>query len=140
MPIQSITGWNDHIVTGRKYLKTACAGLSRPAVFNNELIFQLAAMAIEKLIVGVSQYHHQMPFDHTLSGLVAGLTPVCPMDPDLAARIKRIEQIDDMCALTPVHRTSPDDMEIQGILEVGRQVARFAQQHVPWDDLKTATA
>jgi hypothetical protein len=37
-------------------------------VFNNELIFQRAAMAIEKLMVGVFQYYHQMPFDHTLDG------------------------------------------------------------------------
>lgn len=90
MQIQSITGWQNHILDGRKYLKTASNGRSRPAVFNNQLIFQLAAMAIEKLIVGVSQYHHQMPADHTLSGLVEGLTPVCPIDTELAERIKRL--------------------------------------------------
>jgi hypothetical protein len=72
MQMQSITGWQDHILAGRQYLKTASKGLSRPAVFNNELIFQLAAMAIEKLMVGVCQYHQQMPVDHTLSGLVEG--------------------------------------------------------------------
>jgi hypothetical protein len=138
--IQSIVGWQAHIMDGRKYLKTASNGLSRPAVFNNELIFQLAAMAIEKLIVGVSQYHHQMPFDHTLSGLVEGLAPICAMETDLADRIKVIEQIDDMCSLAPVLRSAPSDMDIQQILDVGRQVASFAEQHVPWDDIGTVTA
>ena len=132
--LESITGWHNHILAGRKYLKTASNGQSRPAVFNNELIFQLAAMAIENLIVGVSQYHHQMPADHTLSGLVEALSTVCPMETELADRIKAIEQIDDMCALTPVHRSVPGDMAIQGILDVGRQVAGFARQHVPWGD------
>jgi hypothetical protein len=132
--LQSITGWNDHILAGSKYLKTASNGQSRPSVFNNELIFQLAAMAIENLIVGVSQYHHQMPTDHTLSGLVEALSPVCPMEAELADRIRAIEQIDDMCALKPVHRSAPSDMAIQGILDVGRQVACFARQHVPWGD------
>lgn len=134
MRLQPIAGWQDHILTGCKYLKTASNGRSRPGVFNNELIFQLTAMAIEKLIVGVCHYHRLMPFDHTLSGLVEGLTPVCRLDAGLADRIKRIEQRDDMCALTAASRDAPSDMDVQGILEVGRQVANFAKQHVPWND------
>lgn len=132
----AISGWNDHILAGRKYLKTACRGLSRPAVFNNELIFQLAAMAIERLIVGVCQYYNRMPCDHTLSGLLDSLAPECPMDAELAGRIRQIEQLDDMCTLTPAHRKSPGDMDILSVLDVGRQVAGFAEQHVPWDDLE----
>jgi hypothetical protein len=132
MQIQSLTGWQDHIQAGRKYLNTANKGQSRPTVFNNELIFQLTALAIEKLIVGVCQYHRQMPLDHSLSGLVEALAPVCRLDDKLADRIKWIEQIDDMCALTPVNRNAPSAMEIQGILDVGRQVAGFAEQHVPF--------
>ena len=134
MPVESLSGWQDHLRDGRKYLKTARNGLSRPAVFNNELIFQLAAMAIEKLIVGLCQYHRQMPTDHTLSGLVERLAPVCPIDPALAGEIRRIEQIDDLCTLTPVHRQAPSDMDIQYILDVGRRVAVFAKQNVPWED------
>ena len=135
MIFQSITGWDDHIAAGRKYLETADNGLSRPSVFNNELIFQLAAMAIEKLMVGVSQYHHQMPFDHTLSGLIEALSPVCPMEPELADRIKAIERIDDMCSLTPVLRSAPSDTAVSGILDVGLQVAGFAEKHVPLGDV-----
>lgn len=135
MQISSITGWQDHIMAGCQYLKTANNGLSRRAVFNNELIFQLAAMAIEKLMVGVSQYHRQMPTDHTLSGLVEALAEVCPMDADLAAMIKRIEQIDDMCSLAPDHRVPPGDVDIQGILIAGHEVACFAKKHVPMGDM-----
>ena len=132
MQIQSLTGWHDHIQAGRKYLKTASKGQSRPTVFNNELIFQLTALAIEKLIVGMCQYHRQMPLDHTLSGLVEGLAPVCRLDAELAARIKWVEQIDDMCALAPANRSAPSDVEIQEILDVGRQVAGFAEGYVPF--------
>jgi len=131
MQIQSITGWQDHIQAGSQYLKTARNGLSRRAVFNNELIFQLAAMAIEKLMVGVCQYHRQMPTDHTLSGLLEALAEVCPLDAELAGMIKRVEQIDDMCTLAPDHRVPPGDVDVQGILLVGREVAGFVNQHVP---------
>lgn len=140
MQITSITGWQHHILTGCQYLKTASNGLSRRAVFNNELIFQLAAMAIEKLMVGVCQYHCQMPTDHTLSGLLEALADVCPMDADLAGMIRRIEVIDDMCTLSPVHREPPSDLDIQTILIVGRELSFFAKQNVSWEDGVQAAA
>lgn len=131
MQLQSITGWSDHILDGRKYLQTATKGVKRPAVFNNELVFQLAAMGIEKLIVGVSQYHRQMPVDHTLSGLVEGLLEVCPMEAELVSRIKAVESMDDMCALTVAHRQPPGDAQIEETLAVGKAVVRFVDGHLP---------
>lgn len=131
MLIQSLSGWKDHFIDGRKYLDTAVKGLSRPAVFNNELVFQLAAMGIEKMIIGIYQYHHQMPFDHTLSGLAEGLSSICPMKPELATKIKYIEQIDDMCTLSPVRRKGPCDDDIHRVLETGKEVKDFAVKQFP---------
>ena len=136
----SISDWHDHVRDGLKYVKTASNGLSRRAVFNNELIFQLAAMGIEKIIVGVCQYYGQMPTDHTLSGLVEALTAVCPMDDDLADMIRRIEQMDDMCSLRPDHRNPPGDVEIEIALLAGRELASFAKQHVPMKMIATEAA
>jgi len=122
--------WQAHIIAGRQYLTAAGKGLARPAVFNNELIYQLTAMAVEKLLVGVFQYHRRMPSDHTLDGLVDELAQFCPLDKALADRIKALGRFDDMCPLVPVNRRIPTDREIRSILEVGRQVAAFAGQRV----------
>jgi hypothetical protein len=120
--------WQEHVAAGRKYLQTACRGLDRPAVFNNVLIYHLAAMAIEKLLVGVWQYHRQMPGDHTLDGLVDGLAGICPLGKDLAEGIKYVGRFDDMCPLAPPSRSVPDDMEIRAMLAVGKQVVGFVQR------------
>ena len=120
--------WQEHIDAGRKYLQTACNGLDRPAVFNNILIYHLAAMAIEKMLVGVWQYHRQMPGDHTLDGLVDGLAGFCPLGKDLADGIKHIGRFDDMCPLVPSRQCAPNDMEIQAMLAVGKQVVAFVQR------------
>jgi hypothetical protein len=122
--------WQEHITAGQKYLKTAGNGLARPSVFNNELIYQLTAMAVEKLLVGVFQYHHKMPADHTLDGLVDELALFCPLDKGLAESIKDLGRYDDMCPLVPVNRSIPNDMEIKTILTVGRQVVAFAERQV----------
>jgi hypothetical protein len=127
MDALSSLDWQDHIDAGRKYLQTACKGLNRPAVFNNELIYHLTAMAIEKLLVGVFQYHRKLPEDHTLDGLVDGLAGICPLGRELADGIKHIGRFDDMCPLVPPRRSAPDDLEIRAMLAVGKQVAAFAQ-------------
>ena len=126
----AISDWQEHIDAGRKYLQTARNGLERPSVFNNELIYHLTAMAIEKLLVGVYQFHQQMPVDHTLDGLVDDLATICLMDEDLGERIKHLARFDDMCPLVPVNRTIPDNKQIQALLAVGGQVAAFAEQQV----------
>ena len=130
MDIESHLDWLEHITAGRKYLQTARNGLARPSVFNNKLIYHLTAMAIEKMLVGVFQYHRQMPEDHTLDGLVDGLAHLCPLDKDLADGIKGIGRFDDMCPLVPVKQRTPDDMEIKAMLAVGEQVAAFADEKV----------
>jgi hypothetical protein len=130
--------WQEHITAGRKYLKTAINGLARPVVFNNELIYHLTAMAIEKLLVGVWHYHRKMPADHTLDGLVDELVKFCPMDKDLADGIKEAGRFDDMCPLVPVSRSIPNDMEIKIMLAVGQQMAAFAEQHVRWHVIEQA--
>lgn len=122
--------WQKHITAGRKYLKTAGNGLARPTVFNNELIYHLTAMAMENLLVGIWQYHGQMPCDHTLDGLVDGMTQFCRLEKDLADGIKEIGRYDDMCPLVPVRQCAPDDMQIRAMLAVGHQVAEVAKQQV----------
>ncbi len=130
MRLEPITDWHDHIEAGRRYLRTAVNGRSRNAVFNNELVFQLAAMAVEQLMAGLMQYYRQMPVDHTLSGLAADLAEVCPLDATLAARIRAIETADDMCTLTVTHRAPPANVAIDEVLAVGREIERFVDGHL----------
>ena len=122
--------WQSQIENGRRYLKTACNGQKRPAVFTPELIYQLTAMAIEKLLAGIYQYHHQMPEDHTLAGLVDGLVPLCPLEKEVADRIKAMAAFDDMCSLLPCPRHIPNAEELAAILMTARDVAAFALQQV----------
>jgi hypothetical protein len=122
--------WQKHIKAGRQYLKTARNGTARPGVFTNELIYQLTAMAIEQLLVGLWQYHRQMPADHTLEGLVDGLASVCPLESPLADGIKDIGRFDDMCPLVPVKRNPLTDGEISLVLSVGERTAAFALAQV----------
>lgn len=128
METHPISSWQEHMDTGQRYLRTAMNGRGRKSVFNNPLVYQLTAMAIEHLLVSVYQYNGQMPEDHTLEGLVDGLISMGLMHADLAESIKGVGRFDDMCPLLPVNPRVPDDMEIETMLATGRQVVGFARQ------------
>lgn len=131
MFIPSITSWRDHIAAGHQYLSTATNGGERREVFNNALVFQLAVMALEGFMVGLCQYHHRMPTDHTLSGLMAELGEACPMDRALTDRIRQVERSDDICSLSPERRIPPTDADVEHVLAVGHSMARWAATHLP---------
>jgi hypothetical protein len=122
--------WQWHIESGCKFLKTASNGRSRPAVFTPALIHMLTAMAVEQFLVGLWQFYHQMPEDHTLDGLVDGLIRFCPLEKRLAEGIKAMARFDDMCPLVPINQHIPTDGDIQTMLTVAQQTAAFAQQCV----------
>jgi hypothetical protein len=129
--VAPIAGWEAHIIAGRQYLTSAVNGRQRPTVFNNELVFQMAAMGMERLMVGACQYHRHGPADHTLTGLAMETNAVFPMAPEMIARIGKIEMIDDMCALSPKQRKVPSDSDVEEILSVGRELARIVDAQLP---------
>ena len=122
--------WQAHLEAGRRYLRTAINGRARKSVFSNKLTHQLTAMAMEHLLVGVYHYHHKMPEDHTLDGLVDGILSFCSMSPGLAEEIKSVGRYEDLCPMVPVNAWVPNDLEIQAILTIGKRVAGFADLQI----------
>lgn len=138
MKCNSSLDWQAHLEAGRRYLRTAINGRARKSVFSNQLTHQLTAMAMEHLLVGVYQYHHKMPEDHTLDGLVDGMLSFCTMSSNLADEIKSVGRYEELCPMTPVNPWEPNDMEIQAILSIGRRVARFADFQIKQPVTKNA--
>lgn len=125
-----ISDWRIHLDNGSRYMETARKGMRRPEVFNNDLILQLTAMAMESLLVSVWQYHGRMPCDHTLSGLVDGLAEFCPLEDKFIDSVKQIESFDDICALMPGIRRSPSDADITRLLDNGESLSRLVRDRL----------
>ena len=130
MQTYRINDWRIHLSNGRRFMDTARNSLRRPEVFNNALILQLAAMAIESLLISVWQYHGRLPCDHTLSGLAEGMADFCPLEPIFIDSVKHVESFDDICALLPGFRPSPSDADIAALLESGEQLLRFVRNRL----------
>ncbi len=122
--------WYDHVVAGIQYLKTAINGQSRPNVFTNELTFNLITLALEKLLIGLSLHHGKMPQHHRLESLVLAVAEMEPIDAKLIKSIKDIESYQDLCSLEASSCPIPNDMEIQTMLKIGKEVERFVKHRI----------
>jgi hypothetical protein len=122
--------WYDHVVAGIQYLKTAKKGESRPEVFTNELTYNLIALAIEKLLVGLSLYHGKIPQHHRLDSLVQAVVKIEPMEDNLVENIKALDDYQNLCSLEVYHLPIPNDLEIRSMLEIAKRVEHFVIQSI----------
>ena len=120
--------WYDHVVAGIQYLKTARKGKSRPEVFTNELIYNLVSLSVEKLLVGLSLHFGKMPPHHRLDSLVQWVDKLAPMDEDLVKNVMALDSYQDICSMDAFERHTPNDMEIQTMLEIAKKVELFVKQ------------
>ncbi len=122
--------WYDHVVAGIQYLKVAANGQSRPNVFTNELTYNLITLAVEKLLVGLLLHHGKMPQHHRLESLVLEVAEMEPIDAILIKNIKDMENYQDLCSLEANSCSIPNDMEIQAMLKIGKEVEHFVKHRI----------
>ncbi|MFZ1984791.1 MAG: hypothetical protein WAU91_10290 [Desulfatitalea sp.] len=121
--------WFEFILEGRHYLKTARNGHKRNTVFNNELVSNLIGLSVEKLLVGLCMHHGFMPADHTISGIVAEVHRLCPLDSSLAEAIQRMDRMQNLCALDVQPQSPVGDRQVEELLSMNERVAAFVEIH-----------
>ncbi|WP_054032748.1 hypothetical protein [Desulfatitalea tepidiphila] len=127
-----MSDWSAFVHEGHQYLKTARNGHQRKTVFNNELVFNLIGLSIEKLLVGLCLHRGHMPMDHTLSGIVSEADRLCPMGASLTTAVGMMNRVQDLCSLDADSRCTVDDDQIENLLAMNERVAAFVRDKTRW--------
>lgn len=122
--------WYDHVVAGIQYLKTALNGRKRPDVFTNELTYNLIALSLEKLLMGLCIHHGRLPQHHRLDGLVEEVATMEPIDVELVKNVQAVESYQDLCSFEIYKSPFPNDMEIKAMLKIAKEVEQFVKQSI----------
>jgi HEPN domain-containing protein len=83
--------WKMYIDHGKAFYKYAVSGLNRPEKFNEDALFNLAAMAIEKLSIGFLMGNSVLPRGHSFQNLVDSMNQVVPLPHSLKEEITRLD-------------------------------------------------
>ncbi len=123
-PMPAITGWEEFLQEGDAYLKTGHGAYAKSrAAFTPEILYNIIAMAIEKLVMATLMKQGQLPYNHTMYDLVEAMDDVFPESlVDIREDLLNLDKYQEICDIDHYNIIPPDSTEIPGMLNLASQL------------------
>lgn len=123
-PPQPISGWETFLRDGQGYLKSAVgAHGKRRKVFTADILYNMAAMAIEKFFMAALMRHGTMPMNHTMADMMLAMEQNFPHAvSDIREAVLALDTYQQICDPWTYTIDPPGMKEIPGMLELAERV------------------
>jgi len=122
--------WLDYFIQGLQYKNTAERSLKRPEVFKPDIIYNLAAMAIEKILMAAFIIHGNLPYSHTLSVMGSAAKNMLALDEALIFDMDRMDNMQMICLEETVSYGEMKYDDVPFFLDVMRRVFDKAEAYI----------
>ena len=121
---EPIKGWQEFLKEGNQFLATANnAYTQRKEAFTTAILYNLVAMAIEKLIMALLMKNGKLPYNHTMHDLVEAIDEFLPNElVGLGEELKAWDGFQDICDIESYSITPPTMGQIDGMLKLALEV------------------
>lgn len=121
---QALEDWREYKVEGRQYLQLADnAFRKKKKMFTNEILYNLIAMAIEKLVMSALMEIGRLPYNHTMHDLAASLEQWMPETiQGMKEAISQLDNYQDICDPYACSIKIPTVEEIETMLGLARRL------------------
>jgi len=121
-----IDDWQQYKLAGRQFLNLAATAYRHNnQVFTPEILYNLIAMGIEKLVMSGLMEIGRLPYNHTMHDLVSGLEEWLPaVIQGMAEPIRNLDSYQDICDPYACVVKVPAREEIAAMLSLARQLER----------------
>lgn len=128
--IQPISGWQDFLEEGEAYLHTAKSAYTNGRkAFTPEILYNIIAMSIEKLVMATLMKHGALPYNHTMADLVFALDDVFPdYITEIREELLKLDSYQEICDVDSFSITPPMANEIPSMLHLGERLRQLLQQ------------
>ncbi len=129
--IVPITDWQTYRRDGGQFLHAAEAAVRKGVVsFTPEVLYNLVAMAIEKLIMAFLMKNGDLAENHTMTDLLDALERHVGRHPQLTEDFAFLASFQDICELESYRRIDPTPAEIDRIIAIGLEVQGLLAPHL----------
>ncbi len=131
-PTEAIEGWEEFLHDGDAYLKTGHGAHARRAdVFTPEILYNIIAMAIEKLVMAALMKHGALPYNHTMADLVAAMEETFPgvMD-DIKTDLLTLDSYQEICDVDSFNIRPPEPEAIPGMLALATRLQKLTHAQI----------
>ena len=122
----AIDNWEQYRLEGQQYLNLADAAFTRKkAAFTPIILYNIFAMAIEKLVMGALMEVGRLPFNHTMYDLVEAMELWLPEKiVGLGERLRALDRYQEICDLENTRIIEPTVKELEQMLWLSRELER----------------
>ena len=129
--IISIDNWQEYRRDGEQFLNTATQAFKKGNTrFTPEILFNLVAMAIEKLVMAFLMKRGDLAENHTMGDLFRALEKHVGHQPELAGKFAFLDTFQEICDLETYRRQAPTLEETAVIVGIGEEVRRLLLPHL----------
>ena len=123
---QSIDDWEQFRLEGQQYLHLADAAFTKKKeAFTPIILYNLFAMAIEKLVMSALMEVGRLPFNHTMYDLVEAMETWLPEKiAGMGERLRALDRYQEICDLENTQIIEPTVEELEQMLQVSRELER----------------
>jgi hypothetical protein len=126
----TISGWEEFLREGEAYLKTGHgAHARRKKAFTPEILYNIIAMAIEKLAMAALMRRGALPYNHTMADLVEALEWVAPAEiAELKAELLGLDRYQEICDVDAFKIRPPGPEEIPAMLALAEELRQLVHR------------
>jgi hypothetical protein len=119
-----ISGWQDFLQEGKQYLFTADSAYANGRkAFTAEILYNLVAMSIEKLIMALLMKSGNLPYNHTMHDLVESMEKFLPGTlTNIDDELRSMDRFQEICDIERYTIKPPAMHEIARMLELAKEV------------------
>ncbi len=120
----AIGGWQQFLKEGNEFLGTATnAHAMGRKIFTADILYNLVAMAIEKLIMALLMKSGNLPYNHTMHDLVESMDEFLPGGlGNLGDELKSLDAFQEICDKESYTIKTPTMAEVSRMLELAHKV------------------
>lgn len=120
----AIKGWEEYLHEGDQYLTTARRAFANQRhAFTAEILYNVIAMAIEKLVMGALMQSGNLPYNHTMRDLAEAMEEHFPGRlGGIRERLLALDAYQEICDLDTYHRQPPTMEEIPAMLSLAMEL------------------
>ena len=96
--------------------------------FRSSLVFNIAAVALERYLVALCDLHDLMPRNHNYICMMLELEPVMAFPKELIKEIKSMDLIFGICSIEDYRHPNPDKADMDRILKMCNDVQHIFTQ------------
>ncbi len=126
--------WNEFYSEGILYMRTAEKSIRRAEIFTPVIIYNVTAIAIEKLLMGACLSGGHLPFCHTLSGMADYAKSIIGLDENLVNDMNIMDSMQMICLEESFSSKEPDLEDVPFFIDVMKRVYFKTEQHLKTGD------